>query len=148
MKKSLSLVLFFLLWANSTGFAQSSNGLGARKVQDYFQDVESKSYYQQERIRSMKGEMNEYSERLHSLQDKFQQIFYGRSTDELHQSPFGEKEKISYPKRKYREPMPEVESIVPSVRNPRQAFKVVPTNSPFSVDQPQASISSSGGLRR
>ena len=136
MKKSFSLVLFFLLWANSVGFAQSPNALGARKVQDYFQDVESKSYYQQERIRSMKGEMNEYSERLHSLQEKFQQIFYGRSTDELHQSPFGEKEKISYPKRKYREPMPEVESIVPRTK-PAARFQSRSNQLAFQVDQPQ-----------
>jgi len=137
VKKSLSLVLFFLLWANSTGFAQSPNGLGARKVQDYFQDVESKSYYQQERIRSMKGEMNEYSERLHSLQDKFQQIFYGRSADELHQSPFGEKEKISYPKRKYREPMPEVESIVPT-KKPASSFQSRSNQLAFRVEQPKS----------
>lgn len=136
MKKSFSLVLFFLLWANSVGFAQSPNALGARKVQDYFQDVESKSYYQQERIRSMKGEMNEYSERLHSLQEKFQQIFYGRSTDELHQSPFGEKQKISYPKRKYREPMPEVESIVPRTK-PAARFQSRSNQLAFQVDQPQ-----------
>ena len=137
MKKSLLLVLLFLHWAYSTGFAQSSNGLGARKVQDYFQDVESKSYYQQERIRSMKGEMNEYSERLHSLQDKFQQIFYGRSADELHQSPFGEKEKISYPKRKYREPMPEVESIVPSTKR-ASSFQSRSNQLAFRVDEPKA----------
>ena len=136
MKKSFSLVLFLLLWAYSVGFAQSPNALGARKVQDYFQDVESKSYYQQERIRSMKGEMNEYSERLHSLQEKFQQIFYGRSTDELHQSPFGEKEKISYPKRKYREPMPEVESIVPRTK-PATRFQSRSNQLAFRVDQPQ-----------
>ena len=136
MKKSFSLILFFLLWAKSVGFAQSPNALGARKVQDYFQDVESKSYYQQERIRSMKGEMNEYSERLHSLQEKFQQIFYGRSTDELHQSPFGEKEKISYPKRKYREPMPEVESIVPRTK-PAARFQSRSNQLAFRVDQPQ-----------
>lgn len=96
------------------GFAQSPNALGARNVQDYFQDVESKSYYQQERIRSMKGEMNEYSKRLHGLQEKFHKIFYGRSSDRLHKDPFGNRDKISYPKRSYREPMPmkEVESIV------------------------------------
>ena len=114
MKKFLVPVLAIQIAFASLGFAQSPNALSARKVQDYFQDVESKSYYQQERIRSMKGEMNEYSERLHTLQEKFHKIFYGRSTDELHQSPFGDREKISYPKRKYRDPIPldDVESIV------------------------------------
>ena len=98
----------------SWGLAQSPNALDSRKVQDYFQDVESKSYYQQERIRSMKVEMNEYSERLHGLQEKFHKIFYGKSSDRLHESPFGDREKISYPQRTYREriPMSEVNSIV------------------------------------
>ena len=45
----------------------------------------------------MKGEMNEYSERLHGLQEKFHRIFYGKSTDRLHQSPFGKKEKNFIP---------------------------------------------------
>ena len=114
MKKIACIAFVSLVFPCTFGFAQSPNALGARKVQDYFQDVESKSYYQQERIRSMKGEMNEYSERLHGLQEKFHRIFYGKSTDRLHQSPFGKKEKISYPSRKYRKPipMPEVESIV------------------------------------
>ena len=115
MKNFAWIAFVSLLFTCQSGFAQSPDALGSRKVQDYFQDVESKSYYQQERIRSMKGEMNEYSERLYGLQEKFHRIFYGKSTDKLHQSPFGDKEKISYPTRKYREPMsmPEVESIVP-----------------------------------
>ena len=114
MKNFACIAFLILLVSSSRGLAQSPSALGARKVQDYFQDVESKSYYQQERIRSMKGEMNEYSERLHGLQEKFHKIFYGKSTDELHQSPFGDKDKISYPQRKYRDPVPlaEVESIV------------------------------------
>ena len=126
MKKFLVPVLAIQIAFASLGVAQSPNALSARKVQDYFQDVESKSYYQQERIRSMKGEMNEYSERLHTLQEKFHKIFYGRSTDELHQSPFGDREKISYPKRKYRDPIPleDVESIV------RRPSNRTETNSP------------------
>ena len=62
----------------------------------------------------MKGEMNEYSERSMVLQEKFHKIFYGNPRDRLHKSPFGNRDKISYPKRTYREPMPmkEVESIV------------------------------------
>jgi hypothetical protein len=125
VKKFLVPVLAIQIAFSSLGVAKSPNALSARKVQDYFQDVESKSYYQQERIRSMKGEMNEYSERLHSLQEKFHKIFYGRSTDELHQSPFSDREKISYPKRKYRDPVPleDVESIV---RRPTNRAEVNP----------------------
>ena len=120
MKKFLVQVLLIQIAFASLGVAQSPNALSARKVQDYFQDVESKSYYQQERIRSMKGEMNEYSERLHSLQEKFHKIFYGRSSESLHQSPFNDQEKISYPSRKYRDPVPvlDAENMVrrPSMR--------------------------------
>jgi len=141
VKKFLVPVLAIQTAFASLGVAQSPNALSARKVQDYFQDVESKSYYQQERIRSMKGEMNEYSERLHNLQEKFHKIFYGRSTDELHQSPFGDREKISYPKRKYRDPIPleDVESIV------RRPTNRTETNSPsnqlaFTVEDSTPSV--------
>jgi hypothetical protein len=99
VKKLVFFVSSASLFLSSFLPAQTSDGLGAKRVQDYFQDVESKSYYQQERIRSVKGEMNEYSERLHSLQEKFHQIFYGKSSNDLHQSPFGKNEKVSYPKR-------------------------------------------------
>lgn len=133
MKKLLPVILFLQLFANFIGFAQSPSALGTRKVQEYFQDVESKSYYQQERIRSMKGEMNEYSERLHNLQDKFHNIFYGKSTDRSHQTPFGYKEKISYPKRKYREPRPDVESIVPRTK-PTSRFQSTSNQLAFNIN--------------
>ena len=114
MKNFAWIIFSSFLISCPWGFAQSPNALGSRNVQDYFQDVESKSYYQQERIRSMKGEMNEYSKRLHGLKEKFDKIFYGKSSDRLHKDPFGNRDKVSYPKRSYREPMPvkEVESIV------------------------------------
>jgi hypothetical protein len=117
MRKFLVPVLSVNILLCSLCMAQSPNALSARKVQDYFQDVESKSYYQQERIRSMKGEMNEYSERLHGLQEKFNKIFYGRSMDKLHQSPFNDKDKVSYPKRNYRNPVP-VQDAESMVRRP------------------------------
>jgi len=141
VKNFLIPVLVIQIGFASLGFAQSPNALNARKVQDYFQDVESKSYYQQERIRSMKGEMNEYSERLHTLQEKFHKIFYGRSTDELHQSPFSDREKISYPKRKYRDPIPleDVESIV---RRPSNRTETNPPSNQlaFTVEDSTPSI--------
>jgi hypothetical protein len=136
VKSLILLALFSIVFTLTPVMSQSPNALGARNVQDYFQDVESKSYYQQERIRSMKGEMNEYSERLHGLQERFHKIFYGGSTNDLHQSPFGDKERIAYPTRKYREPIPldEVETIV---RKP--ARKSAPQRSSnqlaFSVDR-------------
>ena len=141
VKSVIFLAFFSFAVFHSPGMSQSPNALGARNVQDYFQDVESKSYYQQERIRSMKGEMNEYSERLHGLQEKFHKIFYGSSTSELHHSPFGNKEKISYPTRKYREPIPldEVETIV---RRPtrKSAPKKSSNQLAFTVDQPNPVI--------
>ena len=42
----IALIFLSMFW--SWGLAQSPNALDSRKVQDYFQDVESKSYYQQE----------------------------------------------------------------------------------------------------
>ena len=142
MKKFLVPAIAIQIAFASLGLAQSPNALSARKVQDYFQDVESKSYYQQERIRSMKGEMNEYSERLHTLQEKFHKIFYGRSTDELHHSPFGDREKISYPKRKYRDPIPleDVESIV---RRPTNRTETNPPSNQlaFTVEDSIPSVS-------
>jgi hypothetical protein len=87
VKYVIFLAFFSFAVMHTPVMSQSPNALGARNVQDYFQDVESKSYYQQERIRSMKGEMNEYSERLHGLQEKFHKIFYGSSTNELYHSP-------------------------------------------------------------
>jgi len=153
MRKLLVPVLSVNILLCSFSKAQSPNALGARKVQDYFQDVESKSYYQQERIRSMKGEMNEYSERLHGLQEKFNKIFYGRTTDELHESPFGDRSKISYPKRRYRDPVPieEVESIVRrpdrfevSTNSSNQlAFTVQDSTPSESVAKPVESVQSS-----
>ena len=97
----IALIFLSMFW--SWGLAQSPNALDSRKVQDYFQDVESKSYYQQEHYPLDEVEMNEYSERLHGLQEKFHKIFYGKSSDRLHESPFGDREKISYPQRTYRE---------------------------------------------
>jgi opacity protein-like surface antigen len=154
--KSLHILAFFSFAVTLTpGMSQSPNALGARNVQDYFQDVESKSYYQQERIRSMKGEMNEYSERLHGLQERFHKIFYGSSTNELHQSPFGDKERIAYPARKYRKPIPqaEVEAIVrrPAIKsatesNPNQLAFTVNQSNPLVeeevrlAEQPQTSF--------
>jgi len=147
VKKILVPVLLSQIVFAFLGMAQSPNALNSRKVQDYFQDVESKSYYQQERIRSMKGEMNEYSERLHSLQEKFQKIFYGRTTDELHQSPFGDKEKISYPKRKYRDPIPmeDVESII---RRPSSRAETKPPSNQlaFTVEDSSPSIETKESL--
>ncbi len=133
------VLLAFLSLLHSWVIAQSPNALGSRNVQDYFQDVESKSYYQQERIRSMKGEMNEYSERLHGLQEKFHKIFYGNPTDEIHQTPFGSKEKISYPKRKYREPVP-IEEVHSIARRPssKSSNEKRSNQLAFSVDQSKA----------
>ena len=156
MKNFAWIAFVSLLFFSNSGFAQSPSALDARKVQDYFQDVESKSYYQQERIRSMKGEMNEYSERLHGLQERFHKIFYGKSSDRLHQSPFGDRERISYPKRTYRKPMPmpEVESIVrrpskyskPEKESSQLAFTVDESGPPnYIIEEELALADSSSG---
>ena len=103
MKGMYKYFLVVFLLTSSFGTAQSNDVLGTRKVQDYFKDVESKSYYQQERIRSTKLEMNEYSKRLHSLQERFNHIFYGKSQKNSHENPFEKEPRVSYPKRQYTE---------------------------------------------
>ena len=55
---------------------------------DYFDRVGDKSYYQQQKIYFMKDEMNDYSRRLHSLQEKFNQKFFGSGSRDDFKSPF------------------------------------------------------------
>jgi opacity protein-like surface antigen len=103
VKEVYKYFLIVFLLTSTLGTAQANDVLGTRKVQDYFKDVESKSYYQQERIRSTKREMNEYSKRLHSLQERFNHIFYGKSKKNSHENPFEKEPRVPYPKRQYTE---------------------------------------------
>ena len=59
-----------------------------KPVSDYFEKVDDRSFYQQQRIHGLKGELNNYSSRLHTLQQRFDQIFYGLSSKGQHSTPF------------------------------------------------------------
>ena len=59
-----------------------------KPVSDYFEKVDDRSFYQQQRIHGLKSELNNYSSRLHTLQQRFDQIFYGLSSKGSHSTPF------------------------------------------------------------
>ena len=67
----------------------SYSALSSEKpVTDYFDSVDDKSFYQRQRIHGMKREINEYSERLHNLQSRFDEMFYGLSRGNSFNKPF------------------------------------------------------------
>ena len=85
------------------------NGQGYRPAQernayDYFDRVGDKSYYQQQKIDFMKDEMNDYSRRLHSLQEKFNQKFFGSGSGDGFKSPFSKQSNVSPPQNNFPEP--------------------------------------------
>ncbi len=85
-----------LLWLCATGYAYGQYSTNTRSsflaeekpVSDYFEKVDDRSFYQQQRIHGLKGELNNYSNRLHTLQQRFDQIFYGLSSKGEHSTPF------------------------------------------------------------
>ena len=68
--------------------------------QDYFENVDDKSFYQSQSINGMKREINDYSERLHNLQTRFDEIFYGLSRGGSFQKPFDTELLPTRPERK------------------------------------------------
>ena len=88
-----SLLLLFSVVGTSVGFGinatQQEQGLSSRKSTiDFFDDVDEKSFYQQKRIYGMKNELNNYSEKLYDLKERFDRIFYGLSSDGNFSTPF------------------------------------------------------------
>ncbi len=72
------IISFF---SSLTGQSQTGRGTpsyaGEKPVVSYYEDLDDKTFYHQRRIYGMKGELNNYSEKLHNLQARFDQIFYG-----------------------------------------------------------------------
>ena len=100
MKKDLGISLSFGLLLIVFCPLSVMNGQGYRPAQernayDYFDRVGDKSYYQQQKIDFMKDEMNDYSRRLHSLQEKFNQKFFGLGNKSDFQDPFSENKNLS-----------------------------------------------------
>ena len=88
---SLSMGFFVsqvFLGAQNENIQGSSYGVGEKPVSEYYSSVDKKSSYQKHKIRNLKGELNNYSGRLHNLQKRFDEIFYGLSSDNKHSKPF------------------------------------------------------------
>ena len=91
INQKLALVLLFLpVFLNGQYSTDSRSSFLAEEkpVSDYFEKVDDRSFYQQQRIHGLKGELNNYSSRLHTLQQRFDQIFYGLSSKGQHSTPF------------------------------------------------------------
>ena len=76
------------LGAQNENIQGSAYGIGEKPVSEYYSSVDKKSSYQKHKIRNLKGELNNYSGRLHNLQKRFDEIFYGLSSDNKHSKPF------------------------------------------------------------
>ena len=77
---SLSMGFFVsqvFLGAQNENIQGSAYGIGEKPVSEYYSSVDKKSSYQKHKIRNLKGELNNYSGRLHNLQKRFDEIFYG-----------------------------------------------------------------------
>ena len=84
----LHLLAIFLLGAMDV-HAQSENFFEKEKpVLSYYENLDDKTYFHQRRIHGMKGELNDYSQKLHNLQQRFDQIFYGLSANRSFKTPF------------------------------------------------------------
>lgn len=94
---------FSLLAQRDYGFDSISHSTSQKPVVDYYERMDDKSFYQQKRIHSMKGELNDYSEKLHNLQDRFDRIFYGLSNRDSFKTPF---DTSNQPQRPIYEPRP------------------------------------------
>ena len=69
-----------MVWGQYSSDSRGSFLAEEKPVSDYFEKVDDRSFYQQQRIHGLKSELNNYSSRLHTLQQRFDQIFYGLSS--------------------------------------------------------------------
>ena len=84
----LHLLAIFLLGSMDV-HAQSENFFEKEKpVLSYYENLDDKTYFHQRRIHGMKGELNDYSQKLYNLQQRFDQIFYGLSANHSFKTPF------------------------------------------------------------
>jgi opacity protein-like surface antigen len=81
---------------------------------DFFDELDDKSFYQQKRIYGMKNELNDYSEKLHNLKERFDRIFYGISSNDSFETPFDTNSQPQRPVRKKIEP-DSLSSIQPGI---------------------------------
>jgi opacity protein-like surface antigen len=125
-----------MMWGQYSSDSRGSFLAEEKPVSDYFEKVDDRSFYQQQRIHGLKSELNNYSSRLHTLQQRFDQIFYGLSSQGKHSTPFelsNSPTRPAYQQRTY-----ESNYSTPSP-NPR---RVAPQSVPQELQLPQESVRS------
>lgn len=144
---SLFITCLFISVANSLlGQQQSGSGdfayAGEKPVVSYYEDLDDKTFYHQRRIHGMKGELNNYSEKLHNLQDRFDQIFYGLAAENSFKTPFDVSNQPTRPQRLGRQAFEGNATMQPRpISRPGNAFQSPPEVQPsnqlaFKVDSP------------
>ena len=112
-------------------FDKRSSFLAEEKpVSDYFEKVDDRSFYQQQRIHGLKSELNNYSSRLHTLQQRFDQIFYGLSSKGNHSTPFdlsNTPRRPAYSQRSYENNYTSPNSGNPRTFSKSSSTQVIPT---------------------
>jgi len=101
---TLLLAWVIISFSNSlAGQSQAGRGTpsyaGEKPVVSYYEDLDDKTFYHQRRIYGMKGELNNYSEKLHNLQARFDQIFYGLTAKNSFTTPFDVSNQPARPSR-------------------------------------------------
>lgn len=128
------IISFF---SSLTGQSQTGRGTpsyaGEKPVVSYYEDLDDKTFYHQRRIHGMKGELNNYSEKLHNLQARFDQIFYGLTAENSFTTPFDVSNQPARPSRP-RRPAFEYNATNPATSN-AYAGPGVQANKAFSLPQ-------------
>jgi opacity protein-like surface antigen len=150
-----SLILFLSLFFSVFAMAQETydseyNSYASNKpVVDYYENMDDKSFYQQKRIHGMKGELNNYSEKLHNLQDRFDKIFYGLSSQGNFKTPFDTSNQparpVIQPRVEYTPPAAQVNPSllddIPEVNQPSANQLAFNVNSPGTFTQDDKVVS-------
>ena len=142
------IISFF---SSLTGQSQAGRGTpsyaGEKPIVSYYEDLDDKTFYHQRRIYGMKGELNNYSEKLHNLQSRFDQIFYGLTAKNSFTTPFDVSNQPARPSRARRPAFESNATNAPTTNayaGPRlQAPQTVITSNTlaFNVDSPGQSSS-------
>ncbi|MGB0354420.1 MAG: outer membrane beta-barrel protein [Opitutales bacterium] len=130
-----------MMWGQYSSDSRGSFLAEEKPVSDYFEKVDDRSFYQQQRIHGLKSELNNYSSRLHTLQQRFDQIFYGLSSQGKHSTPFelsNSPQKPVYQQRTYESNYSTPASFTPSP-TPRP---VAPQSVPQELQEQQQPVRS------
>jgi|MDSW01.1.fsa_nt_gb opacity protein-like surface antigen len=94
------IISFFSSLTGQSQTGRSTPSYAVEKpVVSYYEDLDDKTFYHQRRIHGMKGELNNYSEKLHKLQARFDQIFYGLTAENSFTTPFDVSNQPARPSR-------------------------------------------------